>query len=351
DGGLDYCFEFDLAGAMLNAVNAGNTDGLGSKMDEVMSAYPYLQFGTFLTNHDMDRVMNVLAEDESKAKLAANLLLTLPGIPYLYYGEEIGMTGAKPDPDIRTPMHWDNSTHGGFTSGSPWRPVNADFPTKNIAAQQADSGSLWHTYRNLIAIRNGQTALRQGNYQPVESAAEPVFAFLRYTDQERVMVAANLEDSVQQDAALTLEFSGLPAGEYYLEELSSGEQFGLSVNSQGGFSGVDIGTLEPRSTKIFSLRAGPLSAAAAASAALKVTLFPNPANAQVNLRLAGATAGQVDYAVLNALGQAVSTGRLQQNQRDQTHVLNLQRLDPGFYLIRLNPEGQEPQSVRLLLQR
>ena len=53
-----------------------------------MGSYPYLQFGTFLTNHDINRIMDVLGNDEDRAKLAANFLLTIPGVPYLYYGEE-----------------------------------------------------------------------------------------------------------------------------------------------------------------------------------------------------------------------------------------------------------------------
>lgn len=87
---LDYCFEFDLAGALLNAANNGNASALTKQVEEVMVAYPYLQFGTFLTNHDQNRVMDVLGRDVTRAKLASQLLLSLPGIPYIYYVKRSG---------------------------------------------------------------------------------------------------------------------------------------------------------------------------------------------------------------------------------------------------------------------
>jgi glycosidase len=97
---LDYCFEFDLASNMLNAANNGNAVSLRNHLNVVYEGFPHLQWGSFLTNHDQNRVMDVLGGNIAKAKVAASLLLTIPGIPYLYYGEEIGMYGQKPDEDI-----------------------------------------------------------------------------------------------------------------------------------------------------------------------------------------------------------------------------------------------------------
>ncbi|MCK4408633.1 MAG: hypothetical protein KAW67_01020, partial [Candidatus Eisenbacteria sp.] len=91
---LDFCFEFDLSYATLGAVNWGDAGSLSDKADQVYHLYPHLQFGTFLTNHDQDRTFTVVGEDEGKAKVAAGIYLTLPGIPFVYYGEEIGMVGS-----------------------------------------------------------------------------------------------------------------------------------------------------------------------------------------------------------------------------------------------------------------
>ncbi|CAN5596907.1 hypothetical protein BH23BAC4_BH23BAC4_11140 [soil metagenome] len=89
DGNLDFCFEFDLAARILQSVQSGNAQPLATKMQEVYAAYPHLQVGTFLTNHDQDRVMEVLDGDVDRARAAAALYLTLPGVPFIYYGEEI----------------------------------------------------------------------------------------------------------------------------------------------------------------------------------------------------------------------------------------------------------------------
>jgi len=98
---LDYCFEFDLSSTILNAVLSRNIVGLREQMQKVYNIYPHLQYGTFLINHDQNRLSNTLQNNMSKAKIAASFFLTFPGIPYVYYGEEIGMGGSKPDEYIR----------------------------------------------------------------------------------------------------------------------------------------------------------------------------------------------------------------------------------------------------------
>ena len=101
-----------------------------------------------------------------KAKVAATLLLTQPGVPFIYYGEEIGMMGAKPDERIRTPMQWDSSANAGFTAGTPWQPVNDDHPEVNVESELADPTSLLNRYRTLLQIRQDHRALSLGSIQP-----------------------------------------------------------------------------------------------------------------------------------------------------------------------------------------
>lgn len=248
--GLDYVFEFDLAGSIISAVNNGNADGLISKSQEVMGSYPYLQFGTFLTNHDMDRVMNVLNSNQEKAKQAAELLLTLPGIPYLYYGEEIGMLGQKPDEDIRLPMQWSDASNAGFTTGSPWRAPESDYPDKNIQDQQTDPESLWRKYQELIATRNSQIALQVGNYRTVQTGSSEVFSFIRQKDSEQILVVTNLSNSEINDINLQLNTSNLLAGNYLLVDLLSGYQEVVTVSGNGGIE-VNLEGMNPRSTRIY----------------------------------------------------------------------------------------------------
>lgn len=233
---LDYVFEFDLAGAMLGAVQSGTATQLSNKLAQVMSSYPYLQFGTFLTNHDMNRVMDVLSNDQQKAKLAANLLLSLPGIPYLYYGEEIGMNGSKPDEDIRLPMQWNSTIGAGFSTGTPWRAPKADFSTKNVASQQLDTSSLWSTYHELIAIRNTQPALQKGDFIHASTEKQSLFAGLRQFEGESILVCINLGTTALEEAQLSITNTSLAAGNYTLVDLKSGMTLPLSVASNGAIS-------------------------------------------------------------------------------------------------------------------
>lgn len=253
--GLDYCFEFDLANAVLNAVNSGTSSGLYDQTENVMSAYPYLQFGTFLTNHDINRVMDQFGADESKARLASQLLLSLPGIPYLYYGEEIGMTGSKPDEDIRTPMQWDSGEGAGFTEGSPWHRINSDYVTKNVALQQKDYNSIWASYRDFIAIRMNQTAIQKGNYRSVNSSEESVFAFLRQYEDENILVVANLSQEENQ-SVLSMSFGGIDEGKYDMVELMGRDSDAITIDNNGGFTDVQIDQIPARTTFIYKFFQG-----------------------------------------------------------------------------------------------
>ncbi|MDX2342631.1 MAG: alpha-amylase family glycosyl hydrolase, partial [Acidimicrobiia bacterium] len=148
----------------------------------------------FLTNHDMPRVATQLDGDQERLRLAASLLLTLPGTPFLYYGEEIGMVGDKPDPDIRTPMQWSAEEHAGFSTAEPWKTPNLDFRTTNVVDQTADPSSLLSLYRRLTHLRKQTQALRHGEIEFLSNDAAPrgMLAFLRTVKGQRVLVAHNL---------------------------------------------------------------------------------------------------------------------------------------------------------------
>ena len=145
---------------------------------------------------------NQLLGDVGRNKVAASLLLTGPGVPFVYYGEEIGMAGAKPDERIRTPMHWENSPSAGFTDGDYlWEPLqDADnLAAANVADQRDDPDSLLSHYRDLIHLRNGNSALRQGDLTAVDSDVRGVYAFLRHHPEQTVLVVINLDDEPASD--------------------------------------------------------------------------------------------------------------------------------------------------------
>ncbi len=129
---LDSYFAFGISAAILDAVASGSSEGLLDAVLVMQEAVPNDRYAPFLRNHDQSRTVTVLEGDIERAKLAASLLLTLPGVPFVYYGEELGMAADKPDPRIRTPMHWDLGHAAGFTTGTPWEPLQDDWQTANV---------------------------------------------------------------------------------------------------------------------------------------------------------------------------------------------------------------------------
>ncbi|RRB01175.1 alpha-amylase family glycosyl hydrolase [Larkinella rosea] len=147
-----------------------------------------------LSNHDQTRIGSFLNGNQNHLKVAANLLLTLPGNPYVYYGEEIGMLGAKPDENIREPFLWDEKKQDRMRSR--WR--RAKFSTDStvvpLAAQQTDPGSLYNHYRRLIHFRNSHPVLND-NLSKLEASQiqhKNVIAFTRKSGNRSVLVIHNL---------------------------------------------------------------------------------------------------------------------------------------------------------------
>jgi len=235
---LDLGFDFALAQAFIVSARTGKADGVIQTMSVDLKIFKPGQFATFLSNHDQSRAMSQLAANTDKAKAAAALLLTAPGVPFIYYGEEIGMTGVKRegDQEVRTPMQWSGEDNGGFTTGMPWFPVNADYAErKNVADESGDANSVLSSYRTLIRLRNDHAALRVGDSIIVDSGNDAVFAQLRVSKNEVVLVVVNLSGEEVSEFALTLA-SGPLSGIYGAASmLGKGGPSNPVVNAQGGF--------------------------------------------------------------------------------------------------------------------
>lgn len=211
---LDLAFEFDLAGAILSSVSSGSPFNLRAALSKAASSFENMEFGVFLANHDQNRVMSTLLFKEEKAWLAASVLLTSPGVPFLYYGEEIGMRGGKPDENIRTPFHWNAEKNAGFTSADlPWRLVNQEYKERNVALMVDDPDSLLSHYRSLINLRNQHAALRVGKYYEVDVQEPNVMAFLRASQEERILVVLNFNEKPVSELTLSLR-AGPLEGEF-----------------------------------------------------------------------------------------------------------------------------------------
>lgn len=238
DKRLDYCFEFDLSYALIDGINNQTNSGLKSKMSEIISTYETNQYGTFLTNHDQDRSFYRFGMDERKAKLAARILLSLPGVPYIYYGEEVGMLGQKPDEDIRRPMQWTSSANAGFSSTQPWHPLNNNYANYNVANQQLESESIWSQYQIWIKQRTLNIALRSGNYDFIESNNSRMFSYLRADSESNTAFAVihNLSSQNTDDITIRINNSSLTEGTYNLINILNNQNMGsINVSSSGAF--------------------------------------------------------------------------------------------------------------------
>ncbi|MBV6450956.1 MAG: Alpha-amylase [Anaerolineales bacterium] len=252
---FDQVFNFELASGIMNSINGESNTGIKSAWVFTMQEITDGNYATFLTNHDQNRVMSVFNGNEEKAKLAAILLLTSPGTPYIYYGEEIGMQGKKPDEDIRLPMQWDGSANAGFTTGIPWRAPSADYSLINVAMQEDDPASLLNLYRALIKLRIEHPALRDGKLFVVETPNTGVSAILRSNGNENILVLVNLTNSAISDYSLTLKESILPNGNLQVASLLDSSQAQTAVVHNGIFSDYKpLAELPPYQAYIFQFK-------------------------------------------------------------------------------------------------
>jgi len=251
----DIPIDFDLSKAYLASAGSGITQSPKYILNTVLQTYPDDQFGIFLTNHDQPRVMSVL-KDIEKAKVAAALLLTSPGVPFLYYGEEVGMLGMKPDELIRLPMPWNGDVPGvGFTNGTPWRAALPSSATNNVESMASDPDSLWTYYRDLIDLRNKHSALRHSRTFLVENAPISVLVTLHVNEEEKLLIFVNTSSKPVSIYANSLSmekspFSGAWVGKSIFGNSSQIELFGNEKMVLTNTSALEI---PARETIVFTL--------------------------------------------------------------------------------------------------
>jgi glycosidase len=202
-GNLDMSFDYPLWKVLLSALQSRSAADLADTLAQERKLYPEGAVrGTFLDNHDQTRLatrLSIPRRDEARLKLAAGLLLTLPGTPFVYYGDEIGMPDGPGvfDVEKRTPMRWeavDADGLFGFSTAQPWTDPGRGIPGVSVAEQDADPASLLNHYRHLAALRNSHEALRSGDWSVVPTgSSRAVLALVRTAPGgERLLVLANL---------------------------------------------------------------------------------------------------------------------------------------------------------------
>jgi len=344
DGGLDFCFEFDLATEIINAVNQGNALSLRAHLNQIDTLYPDHRWGSFLTNHDINRVIETLNKSIGRNKAAASIYLTLPGIPFIYYGEEIGMEGTKPDENIRRPMQWNASAQGGFTTGNPWNSLNSNYVLYNVQNQQGDPASIWEHYRALVQARYGSDALRRGNYLLPRSSHNEVMAFWRASATDTVLVMVNTGASALSQVEIDLTDYTWNSGTATWQNLLTGMGESWPVNANGGLL-LDLSGYE---TKVFSLTQTPVvGASEVEEREITLQLFPNPGTGNVSVLLQEKVGQIYQLSITDAQGQLIRKGvSLRSNE---TLNLDLNNLASGIYQLKIERNG-EVITRQLILQ-
>lgn len=251
---FDLVFNFQLSSTILQAAQTGRGKNVTRVLETSNAFLPDYQYAPFLTNHDQNRVMSQLQNDVHKAKIAAAMMLTAPGTPFIYYGEEIGMTGAKPDENIRRPMQWSSDTNAGFTTGQPWRIPDPNFKEVNVTGQISDPDSLLSLYRDLVQLRGAHSSLRTGDYIVLDCNNPAVYAVLRQDDSETTLVLINLDDTPISDYLLSGKGIEMAELAYSASSLYGDEQVQGPVVKRGeveDYHPVDV--LSPYSIHIIKL--------------------------------------------------------------------------------------------------
>ncbi|WP_433945362.1 glycoside hydrolase family 13 protein [Paenibacillus sp. SN-8-1] len=238
-GELNMVFQFELMG--IDSGPSGKwevTPWTLADFKRVMSKWQTALQGKgwnslYLSNHDQPRMLSRFGNDTSpelhnvSGKMLATLLHTLQGTPYIYQGEELGMTNvrfesiedykdieilnmhkeylaagtdektimesiySKGRDNARTPMQWNSGPQAGFTTGTPWLTVNPNYKEINAEQAVADPNSIFHYYRRLIELRKQHDIIVYGDYQILREEDEQVYAYLRSLGEEKLLVVLN----------------------------------------------------------------------------------------------------------------------------------------------------------------
>lgn len=284
---LDMIFQFEhVSGSALKPCHHGKWDGEAMTMPELRANFTKWQKdlegcawnSLFLSNHDQPRCVSRFGNDsEQYRELSAKMLATMThfqkGTPYVYQGEELGMTNAYMEniadyrdieslnaykelttkenipaktvmgyikavgrDNARTPMQWDASENGGFTSGTPWLQVNKNYKTINAAAQVNDPDSVFAYYKKLIALRHTNEVMVNGVYDVLIPDHPQIYAYTRTLGDKQLLVLCN--DSEKE--------VGVPAE---IEEKIAGAQ-GILIQN---YKDVKAGVLRPYEAVVYAL--------------------------------------------------------------------------------------------------
>ena len=240
--GLGSDFHFDMGNRIVDMIRAGEdgnnafANGLQAEYERLAKSNPDYLDAPFLSNHDQPRAAGLLRGDEEKCKVAASLYMLVEGVPFMYYGEEIGMMSGTDDPSKRTPMLW----NGDNASGAPrdklqttWSESRYNKKTVPVSQQAKDSYSLLQYYKRLIRLRTSHPALYAGRFTAVSTGSDVVSSWQMKSEDETAFVMVNVSSSPAKVA--------VPEGyrSFKTAFLSDGEET-LVEESENSISSIEI---------------------------------------------------------------------------------------------------------------
>ncbi|OGI18543.1 MAG: hypothetical protein A2287_06475 [Candidatus Melainabacteria bacterium RIFOXYA12_FULL_32_12] len=241
---LNMVFNFDMVNTDSNPNNGSKWTDRKPELKDIKTVFTKWQsalekevdwYSIFLMNHDQPRALSRFGNDsteefrEASAKMLATMLFSLKGTPYMYMGEEIGMTNprfdnindykdvethnhykevkekmpeqeimagikAKSRDNARTPMQWNNSMNAGFTTGTPWINLNPNYTAINVEAARKDPNSIYNYFKNMIKLRKDNPVLIYGKYDLIAKDNEKVYSYTRTLGKEKILVVLNFSE-------------------------------------------------------------------------------------------------------------------------------------------------------------
>jgi glycosidase len=218
-GGIDLVFAFGLN----MAIKTFNKHEIINKYDSTLLLTPEGKYQIlFIENHDMQRFASATGNNAGKMKLGAAFNLLLKGVPSIYYGQEIGMTGSVGSFNmsdgnhipIREAFEWYSTVAGKgmalwYKNSGPWWDQTSlkDNDGVSLEEEKADPGSLWNFYTRLIRLRRSNTAICKGDFRFIDNSNDQVITFLRWDENQKILVAMNLSG---EDQEMDLTYKELP---------------------------------------------------------------------------------------------------------------------------------------------
>jgi hypothetical protein len=268
------------------------------------------------------------------------------------------MVGSGDHLNIRTPMQWDDSSHAGFTTGTPWHPVNWNYETYNVEDEAADPNSLLEWYKKLIHVRNGSPALRRGAHHRLEPSTWEVMSHVRSDSLQSVLVMINTSSYPQGSFTLTGSDSSLEPGEHTLVNLlDPGDTLDVTVTPSHEITGLSLAAYEVAVYEFAGANGvDPGDDDSPQTGLLLRQSYPNPFGPSTTISYSLPSRSHVRLGVYDVAGRAVATIH-DGVQLEGPHEATWDGTDDagttvgaGMYFVRLAAAGNAKTSKLMLLK-